>query len=145
VPGHVQTTPEYLSFIDDLARDPSGLEVLDEPDRYNPEQVLYIRGVAADGDGNTASMMRRREGDGFHIAYNRDDFPQTVRWILVNADQQVAAFALPSTCEPEGYLAEKAKGHVRQLATGEAARFRVRLGYVTASEAEAAEAHIRAL
>ena len=145
VPGHVQTTPEYLAFIDSLAKDPAGLEVLDEPDRYNPEQVLYIRGVGADDDGNTASLMRRREGDGFKIAYNRNDFPKTVRWILVNADQQVAAFALPSTCEPEGYLAEKAKGNVRQLGSGEAASFKVRLGYVTDEEAEAAEAHIHAL
>ncbi|WP_319528832.1 aldose 1-epimerase family protein [uncultured Cohaesibacter sp.] len=145
VPGHVQTTPEYLSFIDDLAKDPSGLEVLDEPERYNPEQVLYVKGVGADGDGNTASLMRRREGDGFHIAYNREDFPQTVRWILVNSDQQVAAFALPSTCEPEGYLAEKKKGNVRQLAPGEGASFAVRLGYMTSPEADEAEAHIRSL
>lgn len=145
VPGHVTTTPDYLAFIDDLAKDPSGLEVLDEPERYNPEQVLYIRDVGADGKGNTASMMRRVEGDAFHIAYNKQDFPQTVRWILVNDDQQVAAFALPSTCEPEGYLAEKAKGNVRVLAPGDNAEFTVKLGYLTESEADKAEESIRAL
>jgi len=145
VPGHVQTTPEYLSFIDDLAKDPSGLETLDEPARYNPEQVLYIRGLGCDENGNTASMMRRREGDAFHIAYNTNDFPKTVRWILVNDDQQVAAFALPSTCEPEGYIAENAKGNVRSLAGGDTAAFSVRLGYMTAPEADAAEQKIQSL
>ncbi len=145
VPGHVQTTPDYLGFIEQLAKDPSGLEVLGEPQRYNPEQVLYIRGLAADAEGNTASLMRRREGDGFHIGYNLNDFTKTVRWILVNDDQKVAAFALPSTCEPEGYLAEKAKGNVRSLASGQTAEFKVRLGYMTKAEAEAAENHIRSL
>ncbi|TLP43918.1 DUF4432 family protein [Cohaesibacter sp. CAU 1516] len=145
VPGHVQTTPDYLAFIDALASDPSGLEVLDEPQRYNPEQVLYLREVGADAHGNTACMMRRREGDAFHIAYSKEDFPQTVRWILVNDDQQVAAFALPSTCEPEGYLAEKKKGNVRELPSGEQADFTVRLGYMTKTQADGAEQQIRAL
>ncbi|WP_373236303.1 aldose 1-epimerase family protein [Cohaesibacter celericrescens] len=145
VPGHVKTTPDYLAFIDSLATDPSGLEVLDEPERYNPEQVLYIRDPASDAANNTACMMRRVEGDAFHIAYNRKEFPQTVRWILVNDDQQVAAFALPSTCEPEGYLAESKKGNVRSLAPGEDASFVVRLGYLTNHEADEAEAYIHAL
>jgi hypothetical protein len=37
---------------------------------------------------------------------------------------------MPATCEPEGYLAEKAKGNVRTLAPGAEARFAVRLGYL---------------
>jgi len=145
VPGHVQTTPDYLEFIDSLAKDPSGIEVLDEPERYNPEQVLYVRGLASDDHGNTASLMRRREGDGFHIAYNLHDFPKTVRWVLVNDDQQVAAFALPSTCEPEGYLAESQKGNVRRLESKQSAAFNVRLGYMTPEDSAEAERKIRAL
>ena len=42
--------------------------------------------------------------------------PHTIRWILANSDQRVAAFAMPATCEPEGYSAEKRKGNVRSLA-----------------------------
>ena len=36
-------------------------------------------------------------------------------------DQSVAAFAMPATCEPEGYSAEKRKGHVRTLRGRQAA------------------------
>lgn len=136
VPGHVRPTPDYLALLDELARNPAAMEVLDEPARYNPEQVFYIRGLKAGPDGLTRVMMRRREGDGFAIAYDPAVFPHTVRWVLCNADQKVAAFALPSTCEPEGYLAEKRKGHVRSLPPGGRADFAVRLGYLTAAEAE---------
>ena len=45
--------------------------------------------------------------------------PHTIRWMLANSDQRVAAFAMPATCEPEGYLAEKRKGNVRSLTGGD--------------------------
>jgi len=144
VPAHVPRSPAYDEFLEELAADPSGMEVLDEPERYDPEQVFYIRGLRPGADGRTALMMRRREGDAFHIAYDPADFPKTVRWVLVNSDQKVCAFALPSTCEPEGYAAERAKGNVQTLTGGEVRRFSVRLGYLTAAEADAAERAIRA-
>ncbi len=142
VPGHVCKTPEFLSFIDALAQDPSAMEVLDEPARYNPEQVFYVRNLRTGGDGKTAVMMMRREGDAFHIAYDTEVFPHTVRWVLVNEDQKVCAFALPSTCEPEGYLAESRKGHVRTLERGGKAEFSVRLGYLDADAAKMAKRRI---
>ena len=61
-------------------------------------------------------MLRRPEGDAFVVSYAPSSLPHLVRWVLCNADQQVAALALPSTCEPEGYLAESRKGHVRTVA-----------------------------
>lgn len=145
VPGHVRPTPDYQKLIDTLAVDPAAMEVLDEPQRYNPEQVFYIRNLKTDRVGQTRLMMRRPQGDGFSIAFDRQAFPHTVRWILVNSDQKVAAFALPSTCEPEGYRAEMRKGHVRSLAGGATANFTVRLGHLDAAEATQAESEIRSL
>ena len=55
-------------------------------------------------------MLLRREGDAFAIAWDPEAMPHTIRWILDNSDQRVAAFAMPATCEPEGYTAEKRKG-----------------------------------
>lgn len=145
IPGHVRPTDDYRALIDALAADPAVMEVLDEPARYDPEQVFYIRNLRTRPDGRTRVMMRRPEGDAFSIAFDRRAFPHTVRWVLVNSDQAVAAFALPSTCEPEGYSAEKRKGHVRTLPGGETARFTVRLGHLDAAETPAAEAEIDAL
>ncbi|RMR39368.1 putative cytoplasmic protein, partial [Pseudomonas savastanoi pv. glycinea] len=54
-----------------------------------------------------------------------------------NTDQQVAAFVLPATCEPEGYRAELAKGNVRSLAPGASAEFSVTTGYLNATERRA--------
>ena len=63
--------------------------------------------------------------------------PHTIRWILANSDQRVAAFAMPGTCEPEGYIAEKRKGNVRSLPGGARTVFSTRLGYVDAAHAAA--------
>ncbi|MBK1665306.1 DUF4432 domain-containing protein [Rhodospirillum rubrum] len=145
IPGHVAPTEDYRALLAALAVDPSGMEVLDEPARYAPEQVFYIRDPLSDAQGRTAQMMRLPKGGAFHIAYDGALFPKCVRWVLVNDDQKVCAFALPSTCEPEGYLAEKAKGNVRTLAPGQRAAFAVTLGYLDEPAAEAAEQAIKAL
>lgn len=136
IPAHVTPTPSYTDLLDDLAHDPAVMEVLDEPERYDPEQVFYLSDLSSDEDGYTHQMMRLEQGDAFSISYPVDIFPKTVRWILVNGDAQVAAFALPSTCEPEGYLAEKAKGNLRILAPGERAIFPAHIGYLDPAEAD---------
>ena len=135
VPAHVQPTPAYLDFIETLARDPARMERLDEPDLYELEQVFYLHGLGTDAEGQTSLMLQRRDGDAFAMSYAPGVFPHTVRWVLHDPDQKVAAFALPSTCEPEGYVAEKRKGHVRVLPPHGRAEFALRTGYLDEPEA----------
>jgi hypothetical protein len=130
IPGHVTPTDDYRAFLKELAARPDLMEVLDEPQRYAPEQVFYIKKVRPSADGLTHFMLARREGDGFSIACDSVAMPHAIRWILDNEDQRVAAFAIPGTCEPEGYTAERRKGHVRSLASGMRETFTTRLGYV---------------
>jgi hypothetical protein len=133
VPGHVAPTPEFLARIEALAAAPERLERLD-PALCDPEQVFYIRGeLATDTDGWARSALQRPEGDGFVLEHRPTDFPHLVRWLLHDADERVAAFALPSTCEPEGYSAERRKGNLQQLAPGEERRFPIRLGWLDAA------------
>jgi hypothetical protein len=82
-------------------------------------------------------MLARPEGDGFEIAWDPEIMTHTVRWIMANSDQRVAAFAMPGTCEPEGYTAEKRKGNVRSLAGGAKAAFTTHIGYVERARAAA--------
>jgi hypothetical protein len=145
VPGHVVPTPAYDALVKELARDPSVMARLDEPHRYDPEQVFYIRNLRADGEGKTHLMLVRPAGDAFAMSYDLEQLPHTARWVLYNPDQQVCAFALPSTCEPEGYLAERHKGHVRSLPGRGRTMFTVRLGYLDAAEAGRAAAVIAGL
>ena len=130
VPGHVRPTDDYLALIADLARDPSRMERLSEPARYAPEQVFYIKGLRPAADGLVRFLLARPEGDGFTVAYDPVAMPHAIRWILDDGDQRTAAFAMPGTCEPEGYGAELRKGHVRSLPPGDRATFSTRLGYV---------------
>lgn len=134
VPAHVTPNPEYLALIGRLAEDPARMQALDMTD-LDPEQVFYIRRPAADAEGRVHLLLRRPQGDGIAVSYPADQFPHLVRWLLANGDTRVAAFALPSTCEPEGRAAETAKGNIRHLAPGGAADFSLRLGYLTPSEA----------
>ncbi len=138
VPGHVTPSAEFLALLEDLAINPARMEVLDEPDLYTPEQVFYIRKPATDAAGATRMLMELPGGQAFSAGWRPEDLPFCVRWILNDGDAQVAAFALPATCEPEGYTAEKAKGHVRILAPGEVARFPVTVGLLSAEESAAA-------
>ena len=145
IPAHVPATEPYRAFLRTLAEDPGRMHTLDEPERYDPEQVFYLHGLRSDADGCTHLMLRRPEGDGFAMSYAPAAFPHTVRWVLCGPDEKVAAFALPSTCEPEGYAAEKRKGNVRSLAPQQVADFRVTCGYLDAAAADRMETRIASL
>ncbi len=145
VPAHVRPNADYLDLIDELAGHPARMEVLDQPDRYDPEQVFYVSGLGTDPAGRTALMLRRPEGDGFALSYMPAEFPHCVRWIMTDPDAGVAAFALPATCQPEGYLAERRKNHVRLLPPRGRAQFTLTLGYLATAEAADMDARIAAL
>ena len=142
IPGHVTPTPDYRALLAALAADPGRMRRLTEPERYDPEQVFYIKGLKRGADGLVHFLMERREGDAFAISWDLEVMPHTIRWILANSDQRVAAFAMPGTCEPEGYTAEKRKGNVRALAGGGKADFRTRVDYIDAKQAAKAAAAI---
>jgi hypothetical protein len=144
IPGHVTANEDYRALLAELAANPARMETLSEPQRYDPEQVFYIKGVRRGADGLAHFMLARRAGDGFAIAWDPEIMSHTIRWVLVNSDQRVAAFAMPATCEPEGYTAEKRKGNVRTLAGDAKALFATRLGYVDKSQAAATAQSIEA-
>jgi hypothetical protein len=145
IPSHVTPTDDYRALLAELAINPARMERLDEPRRYDPEQVFYIKGAKPGSDGLVHYMLQRREGDAFAIAWDPEVMPHTIRWVLANSDQRVAAFAMPATCEPEGYAAEKRKGHVRSLAGGAKADFVTHVGYVEAAQADAGVRYIEGL
>ncbi|MCA8019163.1 aldose 1-epimerase family protein [Burkholderia metallica] len=135
VPAHVKPTAAWRDYTATLAREPERLHTLDAPALYDPEIVFFMNDVATDADGVAHFRLAHPDGGAFHTAYRPEQFPHATRWILHNADQQVAAFALPSTCEPEGYEAERRKGYVAALAPGATRRFEVVTGYLNAAEA----------
>ncbi len=117
-----------------LAEQPAQLACLEQPALYDPEIVFFFDGVGTDARGQAHFLLDHPSGAAFYTRYRPEQFAHAARWILYTPDQQVAAFVLPSTCEPEGYNAEKAKGHVRALAAGACASFSVSTGYLSAQE-----------
>ncbi|GBQ71007.1 hypothetical protein AA103196_2647 [Ameyamaea chiangmaiensis NBRC 103196] len=145
IPAHVAPTAAYRAFLDTVTGNPGRMEYLREPALYDPEQVFYIRDQRVDAEQKTLLMLRHPDGAAFAVQYRPDEFPVCARWIVHNADYAVAAFALPATCEPEGYSAEKAKGTIRLLPAGDSTQFTVRLGHLTSPEADVMAAHLASL
>lgn len=64
----------------------------------------------------------------FLTRFDTKNLPIVTRWILYNADQQVAAFALPGTSTPEGRNAAKKAGTLIMLKPQETIDFHVITG-----------------
>jgi hypothetical protein len=143
VPAHVRPTPAWSAYMAELTEDPSRLQTLNTPELYDPEIVCFFDGVRADAQGHAHFLLKHVDGAAFYTRYKPAQFDHAARWILHNADQRVAAFVLPATCEPEGYLAEKAKGNVRMLGAGESAVFSVTTGYLAVGEVQTVERNTR--
>ncbi|SDT53360.1 aldose 1-epimerase family protein [Pseudomonas prosekii] len=137
VPAHVKPTPAWSRYMEQLAAEPQQFRCLDQPELYDPEIVFFFDGVRADAHGDAHFLLSHPDGAAFYTRYRPEQFEHAARWILHNADQQVAAFILPATCEPEGYRAESAKGNVRSLAAGQTAAFKVTTGYLNKDEQQA--------
>ncbi len=137
VPGHVRPTEAYRALLAELAQNPARMERLDEPARFNPEQVCYVRGLRPGPDGLVRVLLARPDGDGFAVAYDPGAMPHLIRWVFNDGDHRTAAFAMPGTCEPEGFAAEKGKGNVRSLAPGARVAFATWLGYADRGAAAA--------
>jgi hypothetical protein len=65
-----------------------------------------------------------------------------VRWISRTGDQDALGLILPATAEPEGYLAEKAKGNIKVLPPQGQFHFELEMGMLTPAEAQHMEEKI---
>jgi hypothetical protein len=145
IPAHVKPTAKFLAFLDSLGKDPGVTRKIRPEDDYNPEIVFYIRNLKKDDEGVTHMIQKHPDGSADYVSYNTEVFNHTVRWILSHEDQKVMGMALPSTCDPEGYTAEKKKGNVRIIPALGSANFAVRVGYLDSAEAMQMEKTIYSL
>jgi hypothetical protein len=145
IPAHVKPTPQFLAFLDSLSKTPEVTRVMKPEDVYNPEVVFYLRNMKSDAQGMTHMLQKHPDGSADYISWNVKDLDHTVRWILSHDDQKVMAMALPSTCDPEGYTAEKKKGNVRSIPGLGSAHFALSVGYLAKVEAQRIETRIRSL
>lgn len=127
LPAHVRPTPQWTAFTASLASDPAALRRLDQPEMYDPEIVFFADRLAQYGE-NVQFELHSPDGYALMTRFSTAQFPHATRWILHNADQQVAAYVLPATCRPEGFAAATRAGTLIALMPGEQRHFQVETG-----------------
>ncbi|NIY48280.1 aldose 1-epimerase family protein [Cedecea colo] len=127
VPAHVKPTEQWLAFNQRILQGKASLTALSEPGFYDPEIVFFADKLDAWTDKPEFSMIAP-DGTTFVTRFASSELNYVTRWILYNGDQQVAAFALPATCRPEGFLAAQHNGTLMQVEPQQTRTFTVTTG-----------------
>jgi hypothetical protein len=142
IPSHIKPPPGYEAFLKELEAHPEKHNVLAPGLAFDPEVVLYID-YLADANGWAHSLQVHGDGSADFISHRPDQLSRGVRWISRTPDQDALGLCLPSTSEPEGYKAEKAKGNVRTLPGKTTVTFEMEAGYLSARDAQEMAARIQ--
>lgn len=125
VPAHVQPTEQWLAYNQQLSSS-APLSTLDKPQMHDPEIVYCLDNLSQFTD---QAVFKMDIGDKYLVTeFSTQQFNSATRWILYNQDQQVAAYAIPATGRPEGFLAAQQKGTVIYLQPNQTRSFKVRTG-----------------
>jgi len=141
IPSHIRPRPGYVEFIEELARHPEKHNLLAPGLIFDPEVVFFIDYVA-DEEGWAHSMQVHPDGSADYIRHRPVQLDKGVRWISRTADQDALGLVLPATAEPEGYLAEQAKGNIKVLPPQGVFRCEIEMGVLAPPEARRMEEKI---
>ena len=127
IPAHVQPTERWTEINEDIISGKIDADSLKYAEEFDPEIVFFADDLRQYGERVTFELSGP-DGVTFETSFATDDFPVATRWILVNPDQKVAAFVLPGTSRPEGFLAAQAAGTLITVGAGETKTFSVTTG-----------------
>lgn len=127
IPDHVKPHAEWLTYMDTLKQSNQIISTLNQPEMYDPEICFFMEHLNK-FTAQAEFIMTDENKESLFIQFDTIEFPYATRWLLNNSDQKVAAFALPATCLPEGYLAAEKAGSLIQLQPNEKKSFTVRTG-----------------
>ena len=114
LPAHIKPLPGYVELIEELKNRPEKHHLLEPGLMYDPEVALFIDYTPGE-DGWAHSSQIHPDGMADYVSHRPDQLPRATRWISRTPDQDALALVEPGTAEPEGYLAEKAKGNLKIL------------------------------
>jgi len=141
IPSHIRPGPGYVEFLEELGREPEKHHVL-APDLVFDPEVVFSIDYLADEDGWAHSMQVHPDGSADYVRHRPDQLDKGIRWICRTPDQDALGIVLPATAEPEGYLAEKAKGNVKVLPAEAEFHCEMEVGVLAPAEAKRTEAKI---
>jgi hypothetical protein len=132
-------TKEYMTLISKLADDPKTTNAFKPEDIYkdfyDPEIVFFINSPVTDTEGWAHFMQIHPDGSADYVSYKPRELDHCARWIVRTKDQEALGLALPSTCDPEGYSAEKKKGNIKEIPPKGSFSASVVAGYLGKEEA----------
>jgi hypothetical protein len=143
IPAHIKPGPGYVDFIQSLKEAPEKHNILRPELAFDPEAVFFIDYIA-DEAGWAYNLQIHPDGSADYIRHRLDQLPKGTRWISRTPDQDAIALVEAGTCEPEGYLAEKAKGNIKTLPPGGQFHCDLEIGRLSPPEAAHIEAKISA-
>lgn len=135
IPPHIIPKPRYADTLRALALDPSRHHRITPDLAADPEIAMFID-YLADGDGWAHTMQLHPDGSADYVAHRPKELPRATRWISRTPDHDAIAIVEPGTAEPEGYLAERAKGNIVSLPGGKTFRAEMRVGVVLPQRVE---------
>ncbi len=141
IPSHVRPLPGYVELIEELGRRPEQHNVL-APDLVFDPEIVFSIDYLADAEGWAHSLQVHPDGSADYVAHRPAQLDKGVRWICRTADQDALGLVLPATAEPEGYLAEKAKGNLKTLPARSEFHCDMQVGTLSPADAARIEAMI---
>lgn len=142
IPAHIKPLPGYVEFLAELKAHPEKHHLLSPELMFDPEVAIFIDYLAGE-DGWAHSLQIHPDGTADYFSHRPDQLPRATRWLCRTPDQDALALVEPGTAEPEGYLAEKAKGNLRILPPKGVFQARVVVGALQAEAASRIEKTIQ--
>jgi hypothetical protein len=141
IPSHIRPAPGYVEFIEELRNHPEKHHQLTPGLMFDPEVVFFID-YLSDAQGWAHSMQVHPDRGADYVRHRPAELDKGIRWISRTADQDALGLVLPATAEPEGYLAEKAKGNLKILPPKSTFHCELEIGVLGATQAAQIEAEI---
>ncbi|MGE0005228.1 MAG: hypothetical protein AB7S92_06520 [Parvibaculaceae bacterium] len=104
----------HRQLLDEMLAEPARHRRIVEGRAIDPELVLSLD-CRADEAGFAHSMQLLPDGTADFVSHRPDELDHGVRWLSRSGDQDALGLMLPATADPNGYTAEKARGHLRIL------------------------------
>ena len=139
IPEHVEASPGFVDFLGKLEKDPKLTAVIRPDDEYDPEIAFFMQSPKVDSSGWSHFMQVHPDKSADYVRYKPEELDHNTRWISRTADQAGLGLALPATCDPEGYTAEKRKGNIKEIPARTSVSFSVVAGHLGGAEAKEME------
>lgn len=135
LPSGYTPSPDYRKLLEATLADPARHRLIRPQEVINPELVFSLD-CRTDDAGWAHTMQLLPDGSADFVSHRPSQLKRGVRWITRSGDQDAIGIMLPATADPDGYTAEKAKGHVQTLAPQEEFHCAMEFGALTPDEAQ---------